>query len=302
MTARHAKAQAFLESLLGDPPRLPYEPTLLPELFAGTAADSDTPVSAVADLVNRSQGLAAQVLRLANSAYYGLRSEISSLTRAIQILGLNEVRAIILGLGISGMAKGMKLPPAFPMRALWEHHVRTAGIARALGRATQQCGTGKRAAGPEDLYAAGLLHDLGKVLVAARCPEDWQAIADLAARESIPFFQAEDAYWGLDHSVTGARLLSFWQIPDRLTEPVSWHHAPHLAAEDHAHGARLLAAANILAADNALDAEKDDCGLPAAVASLLPSGCDPAEVRAALAAAFDLRQAHGMPAWLTEKI
>ncbi len=303
MTGRHEKAQAFLESLADDSPQLPYEPTLLPELFAGTAKDSSASLDSIAALVNRSQGLAAQVLRRANSAYYGLRSEISSLTRALQVLGLNEVRALILGLGLTGLFHRLKLPPSFPLREIWAHQVLTAHIAHdmALFAQGQPARPAFAPAPPDELYAAGLLHDLGKAVIASRCPEDWQAITDLAAREKLPFHVAEEAYWGLDHSVVGARILSFWQLPARLTELVGWHHAPLLVEKEYEYGTRLLYAANFLAccADD-FSAGIVSC-LPVEAAALLPPNLDASALLDAVAPCFSSDKVRDQTAWLTER-
>ncbi len=302
MSGRHERALAFLESLAQNSPQLPYEPDLLPELFAGTGKDSNASLDCIAALVNRSQGLAAQVLRRANSAYYGLVSAVSSLTRAIQVLGLNEVRAIVLSLGLSGAFKSLKLPPAFPLREIWEHQVLTAQIARETALFARSKGAQPLdASSPEELYAAGLLHDMGKALIAARCPEDWQAICELAAGQKLPFHLAEDAYWGLDHSVVGARILSFWELPARLTELVDWHHAPQLAEKPYQYGARLLNLANALAAR----AEEFRSGaltsMPAEAAAAMPPNLDVPALLNAVKPCFHSDKARDMAVWFTEK-
>ena len=304
MISQHENALAFLESLADDPPQLPYEPSLLGHLFAGTAEDSSLDIGDIAALVDRSQGLAARVLRRANSAYYGLRSQVSSLARAIQVLGLNEVRAIILSLGLAGAFKHLALPPGFNFRELWEHQLLTAHLARELAvyaREHTRSGPVVELAEPDELYAAGLLHDLGKILIASRRPKDWQAISDLAAGQSLPMYRAEEAYWGLDHSVVGLRVLTYWQLPRRLAEPVGWHHAPALAEKPYAHAARLLAVADILAhcrdevaATGALSA------LPAEAVVLLPVGLETAGIVAAVAPCFNPDTLHEMTAWFTE--
>ncbi len=272
MSSHHAKAQEFLVSLAEKQPQLPFEPSLLPELFARTAVDSNASIDSISALIQKSQGLTAQVLRLANSAYYGLPSGIASLPRAMALLGLNEIRHLVLVFGAASSLKGLVLPKAFPLRALWEHQVLTALLARELARmvAALPC-PGPRPV-PDELYAAGLLHDVGKILLAARCPEEWRAITDLAEQKDIPFFLAEDEYWGIDHSVAGSRLLSFWQLPARLTEPVSWHHAPRLAGEEHITEALLVAAANLLAVQ--LSERPEQGEMPEETADLLPDSLD----------------------------
>lgn len=284
MKTRHQKAQAFLGNLADNAPELPFEPTLLPELFASTSDNAMSSTAHVASLVERSQGLAVRVLRLANSAYYGMHTEVSSLTHAVRLLGLNEVRVIILQLGVASAIRKLNLPKYYPFEELWEHQLLTACLGKAIARSIPAAAFAAETVCPDDIYAAGLLHDVGKTLVAAHCPEDWQAIHDLATCEEIPFYQAEEDYWGIDHSVTGARLFTFWGLPPRLTEVVGWHHAPRHAKPEYKTATAILAAANALAhysfedlsgqAADTSDAvpAKENITLPEEALALLPGG------------------------------
>lgn len=296
MRERYEKAQAFLENLSQNSPELPFEPSLLPELFASTSERSVKPTDSIAALVERSQGLAARILRQANSAYYGIQTEVSSLSHAIRLLGLNELRNMIVKLGISSALRQLPLPKEFPFEKLWAHQLFTANIARNIARDIP------RVAGaitPDELYAAGLLHDMGKTMLAALCPADWAAIHDLALCESIPFSQAEENYWGLDHSVVGARLLTFWGIPSRLTELVNWHHSPQLAKPDFHAPACLLATANLLAHNLDVDdiadiADEKIFTVPEAVVAVLPGEIDREKLQQSFASSCDLERVRGM--------
>lgn len=292
MSSQHAKAQEFLVALAGKPPRLPFEPTLLPELFARTRPDSNSSIDSIAALVNKSQELAAQVLRLANSAYYGLASGVASLSHAMMVLGMNEVRNLVLASGAAGALKGLVLPQNFPLRPLWEHQVLTAVLAKELALAAKALPAAPRLPLPDELYAAGLLHDIGKLLLAAHCPNEWQEITTISQEKHLPFFQVEDEYWGIDHSVAGARLLNFWQLPAQLTELVGWHHAPNLADEAYRAGARLLSAANLLACQITDTPEQNEMS-PAATA-LLPEAMDKTAVFTTLRALADSNRGSGL--------
>lgn len=217
-------AQALLDDLLRRPPKLPYDPGLLRELFESTRDDSMAPLSVVAGVVNKAQGLAARVLSLANSAYYGLQSEVTSVQRAVTVLGMAEIRTLVLTLGVSRMIDRSRLPAAFNLREYWTHQLSVAACCRLLARRLPGCDA-------ETCYTAGLLHDLGKLLIAAYRPDIWLAIRRLAMDANITDSEAEDQRLGLDHGVVGGRLLAFWDLPMALTEPVNWHHAPRLAGE-----------------------------------------------------------------------
>ena len=310
MKTRHEKAQAYLNSLAENCPELPFEPTLLPELFASTASNSMSSTAHIASLVERSQGLATRILRLANSAYYGMHTQVSSLSHAIRLLGMDEVRSIILQLGVSSAIRKLTLPKYFPFEELWVHQLLTASLSRAIAQSTPPANSGADdAVSPDDLYAAGLLHDLGKTLIAANCPEDWRTIADLAACEDLPFYKAEEDYWGIDHSIAGARMLTFWGLPARLTELVGWHHAPQHAKPGYLAPTHILAAANLLShypltaltgeeqngatKENAED-KAPEITLPDDVLALLPAQVDLKKLNEKIIACYDMDRAHGM--------
>lgn len=303
MKTRHEKAQAFLAVLAETSPELPFEPTLLPELFASTAESSMSSTVHVATLVERSQGLAARILRLANSSYYGMQTAVSSLPHAIRLLGFNEVRNIILQIGVSSMIRRLNLPESFPFKELWEHQILVASLAKTIARSMPHIG----AVSPDELYTAGLLHDIGKTLLAANRPDDWNAIHDLAMLESIPFYRAEEDYWGIDHGMTGARLLAFWGLPRKLTELVNWHHFPQHAEDLFGTPAFVLAAANALShyplKDLVIESEneKNRLVLPDDVKAYIPETADRAKLLANLPDCYGLNRARGMTAAFMEK-
>ena len=306
MKTRHEKAQVYLNALAENAPDLPFEPSLLPELFASTANASMSSTAHVASLVERSQGLAARVLRVANSAYYGMQTGVSSLAYAIRLLGLSEVRIIVLQLGVASAIRKLNLPKYYPFEELWEHQLLTASLAKAIGELLPRDAFATEEINPEDLYAAGLLHDVGKTLLAANCPDDWQAIHDLAVCDGIPFYQAEEDYWGIDHSVTGARLFALWGLPAKLTEVVGLHHAPRHARPEYKTATYILAAANVLShyslatlTGEDADEEKQDKGpvriiLPEDVQELIPEGIAPEKLQEKILACYDTNRVRSM--------
>ena len=301
MSVQHLdEARAFLEDLAENPPWLPYEPTLIPALFAATRDDSTVSIDDITALIEQSQKLATRVLSLANSALYALQSTVTSLRRAVSVLGYREVRTLVLMIGAVSTIREAKLPRGFDAKGLWRHQLRTAVIAKALADALLK-GTGMPEGkpdnslemAPDEAYAAGLLHDIGKVFLASGRPKTWEAIETLRKRENGDFHKAEDAYWGMDHALVGAQVLHYWKLPLLLTDPINWHHAPGLAPAFAAE-ARLLAAANIiahegvLAAPGAAPANAADAAetLPPAAAALCPEGSDPAVLGGVVAAAL----------------
>lgn len=218
------RGQRFLLELPAVQNDLPFSPALLPRLFRLTDEDGDSPLAAIAAAIADDQGLSTRVLAMANSAFYGLQSQVASVARAVTVLGLREIRALILVLGMYGLAARRPLPPDFALAPYLEHQLAVAQVAQELARRSG-------AMDPDDAFTAGVLHDLGKLVTALYHPEDWLAEAALVAAENLPWHEAESRHFGLDHGLIGAMVLRSWNLPDSLTEPVNWHHAPESAPE-----------------------------------------------------------------------
>lgn len=240
-------AREFLNSLVETPIKLPFDPALLPALFDSMSDSSRSSMKELADLVSRSQGLAAKVLSIANSACYGLRTSIATLERAVQVLGILDLRSLVIMFSMSESIPAKVLPQEFPARSLWAHQLRTARTGwRIATSMSEQSPQTEGLPDPDSVYAAGLLHDLGKIILAYRSPQNWRNITELAGANSIGMAEAEDAYWGIDHGSIGGIVLKDWNLPDILTNMVSWHHHPHFAEHDKL-AVRILAVANLLA-------------------------------------------------------
>ncbi|MFW5838125.1 MAG: HDOD domain-containing protein [Desulfovibrionaceae bacterium] len=231
--------QQFLAELPDIRHDLPYSPELLQKLFMQTRDDSYASLEAIAGTISSDQGLTAKVLSLANSAFYGLQAQVSSVTRAIAVLGLREIRNIVLSLGVSHLTRLYPPADSFDLEIYWRHQMVVALSAKTLTRKSN-------GASPDTMFAAGLLHDLGKLIIAMHRPKDWEAIHQLTQERDIPYLEAEEMHWGLDHAIVGALVMRSWDLPADLSEAVNWHHSPELAP-DHKHEAELLCLADALA-------------------------------------------------------
>lgn len=231
------QGEHFLTRLASTPLDLPFTPKLLQTLFMQTRDDGPFSLEDVARTIAHDQGLTTRILTMANSAYYGLQSQVTSIARAIAVLGLKQIRTIVLALAVRALAcRG--LPPDFDLAVYWRHQLLVAQTARDLARR-------HGVPDPEGLFTAGMLHDLGKLIIAQRAPQDWLAINRLILAEELPAAEAEDRHWGLDHGVVGALVLKAWNLPQELTEPINWHHDPDLSP-DNAAAARCLCLADAL--------------------------------------------------------
>ena len=229
-----------IQSFLGELPKmkedLPFSPVVLNTLFAQTGGDSMVSLERLGETMSQDQGLTTRLLSLANSAYYGLQAEVTSVKRAAAVLGLGEIRNMILALGVRGLIDRHKLPEDFELKKYWRHQFLVGLMAREISR-TFDVGN------PETMFTSGMLHDIGKLITAMKRPQDWAAIQELV-EDGQPESEAEDDYWGIDHAVVGALVLKSWDLPADLVEPVNWHHAPALAP-DHSAQAGVICLADM---------------------------------------------------------
>ncbi len=223
----HEIAQKFLAELPGIRNDLPFSPVLLQKLFMQTGEGAMASMHEIAETIAKDQGLTAKLLAVANSAFYGLQAQVTTVQRAATVLGLREIRNIVLAVGIRALGRKRPVAKDFDLDGYWRHQFHVAMAARGLARALNRRGEGRL---DEDLlFTAGLLHDLGKLIVAMLRPEVLRAIAELAAIRGLPDALAENEYWGVEHGVVGALVLGSWDLPPEIVEPVNWHHAPELA-------------------------------------------------------------------------
>lgn len=182
---------------------------------------SESSAMSVAKILVQDQALSARVLRLANSAYYGLSRQVGDLQEAVVILGMRSVRNLALVAGtypwLSKEIKGYALGP----KAMWTHSL---GV--AVG--AQMCARASKKADPETSFMSGLLHNLGKVVLAIWLESRLLAILETANSEGITFDEAERRFLGFDHCDVGAHLAEKWNLPEGFQLAMQYHHAPDL--------------------------------------------------------------------------
>ena len=180
--------------------------------------DPDTEVSEIEKILRYDAGLTANVLRLANSAYFGLPSKIGSLKQAVILLGLKRLTQLVVASCVSAVmdkvVPGYDLPPG----DLWRHSIAVSIAAEALVKDKKRVDT-------EDVFTPALLHDVGKLVLGAFVKEELEAIQSIAAK-GVPFVVAENMILGTDHAEIGASILTNWDLPPDVINAVRWHHDP----------------------------------------------------------------------------
>jgi putative nucleotidyltransferase with HDIG domain len=175
--------------------------------------------------------LCGKVLQVANSAYYGMPRGVSSIRQALILLGAHAVKGIALSVAAINSVRDGRAPTP-QERDLWRHAITVAGYAQGIARA---CRLGTQAV--EDAYIAGLLHDIGALLLLTRFPKQFSPILQAGDEPSV--LQRERELFGYDHADIGAMIAEHWKLPERIVRVIGEHHAPCLPEGD----IRLLTAA-----------------------------------------------------------
>jgi len=181
--------------------------------------DDRASASDVAGVVEHDVAMSAKVLQLANSAFFGTGRSILQLSEAVTRLGMNNLRALTLSVGAFDSFTPDEPLPGFSISALQAHSTLVGQIARRIA----PTGTG------DDAFTAGMLHDVGQLILASQEPEYLAQVIATAEAEDRPLHEAEQAARGSTHAEIGAYLLDLWGIPHTIVEAVAYHHAPRAA-------------------------------------------------------------------------
>ena len=173
-------------------------------------------VKRIVDMISCDESVAAQCLRMANSALYFLPQVVKTVHGAVIVLGVEQVREILLACSLLNLLpKEQNLLPAL---ALWEHSLACALLSRELARRIDYSDL-------ERAYLGGLLHDLGELINMVAFPEEARACLAYASAEGIPLFEAELASVGFTHCDSGSVVAEMWRLPHHLSEVIRFHHA-----------------------------------------------------------------------------
>ena len=186
--------------------------------------DPDVSVSQIEDILRKDAGLTANILKLANSAYFGIPSKVGSVRQAVLILGLKRLIQMVIASCVGAImdkpVPGYDLPPG----ELWRHAIAVSVAAEGL---VKELGIGAN----EEIFTAALLHDVGKLVLGRFVQEDYERI-EAALEEDVSFETAEELVLGTNHADIGAQILTQWSLPEDIVNAVRWHHKPEAAEKD----------------------------------------------------------------------
>jgi len=179
---------------------------------------TDSNLADIADVVGSDPALTARLLRLVNSAYFGLATPIDTITRAISLLGTQEVHDLSLSVSVAQTFDGMS-NEVMDMHSFWRKSV-------VCGIAARELATMSNVLDSERLFVAGLLRDIGHLFIYQAAPHEARQAMEKARLQQIPLYQAERAILGVDYAQIGGELMRHWRLPQSLCEPIEHHPEP----------------------------------------------------------------------------
>jgi len=215
---------------------IPSLPALYDELTEALRAESPS-LSNIAKIISKDLGMAAKILQLANSAFMGTSGRVSSLVQALSLIGTETVRTLVLSVHVFSQFDG-KSHLAASLTTIWEHSVAVSSMAQLIAASENSPKTLV-----EESFTAGLLHDVGKVVLLAEVPKEYREIFEsrIPGRKN-----REQACLGCTHAEIGAYSMSIWGLPLPLVQAVAFHHWPSHAGETHFSSLTAVHAANAI--------------------------------------------------------
>jgi HD-like signal output (HDOD) protein len=198
----------------------PFSP-ILNRVLASLASE-DVSFVAIAELIEKDTVLAGNTLRLVNSALYGRRATVNSVGHAVSLLGVNKLRNATLGMSVTRLWNQVRTPPGWSMAKFNLHSVATAMLADTLSQEVP-------VEYAEGAFAAGLFHDLGRLLMAIGLPDEYTQVTMLHAAAGGSRCACERAIFGFTHAELSSDALEQWNLPEEIRVAVRYHDSPELA-------------------------------------------------------------------------
>ena len=198
---------------------IPTLPTIVFELNK-YLQDPDASIKTICDTIEKDQAITLKILKLVNSAFYGFKTKISDLRNAIVLLGYNSVRNAIVSLSVINTFPKRVALMDFDISQFWKHSLAVAVASKNIAQLSKK-------EPPDNCFVGGLLHDVGKVILAQYFQNLFEEIWTTYQNEQLSFFEAEQKKLPIDHTKIGAHLAAKWQLPAGLIEAIRWHHEYH---------------------------------------------------------------------------
>lgn len=200
---------------------LPPFPVTIQKVMA-LAGDPESSLTELAAVIRLDPAITANILRICNSAYFGLRRPVDNVGDAILHMGRKNVLRAVMAAGLS---RYFRTARGYDVRGaeLWEHAV-------AVALMSHICAAKLSGADDPRLFTAGVLHDIGKTVMGEFVLEAWQKIQDLVEKQKYAFLEAEEEVLGVNHAELGGEIARIWKFPDEILKAIAFHHRPDLLA------------------------------------------------------------------------
>lgn len=202
---------------------LPTLPSVVMQV-SSMLQDIETSAQALAKVIECDQAIVPKLLKLVNSAFFGFSSKVSNVAHALMLLGFNTVQNAIISIAIIKTLDLKKKIPGFDMADFWRHTIAVAVTARYLDKTLG--GHFK-----EDAFTAGLIHDIGKIIMAQYFQERFISTYQAMQSQNTTFSNAEQSYFPVSHAAIGARIAKKWGLPPTLCDVIKRHHQPKTSGE-----------------------------------------------------------------------
>jgi len=180
--------------------------------------DYESPVDSLLELLEKDQSLVLKILKLVNSSFFGFKGKVSALRHAVSLLGYNTIQNAVVSIAVIDTLAIKNKLKGFAIEQFWEHSIHVAVMCKYLALKT-------RLASTENAFTAGLLHDIGKVILANYFPDLFVQVVDVMGTEHLTFQEAEKSLDAVSHNQTGGVLAQRWMLPDPLVKAIFNHHS-----------------------------------------------------------------------------
>lgn len=228
-----------LKSLAARMTSLPSLPTVYMELVKETQSP-DAKLSSIGAIISKDAGMTTKLLQLVNSAHFGLRQPVSDIGHAARMLGLDTIKSMVLSHKVFAQFEQIK-SQGLSLRKLMNHSLKVGSLGRLIAKhekVSQQI--------VNDTYIAGVLHDVGKLVLIKNFPKKYGSLLETAKYENDVLWNVERETFGATHAEVGAYLLGQWRLPNPVVEAVAFHHEPGKCIHDTFTPLTAIHVANIL--------------------------------------------------------
>jgi len=253
---RHQMANKELVATVTGMECLPSMPSIYFEIIDALQSPN-SPIQLISEIVSTDVGLTAKLLQMVNSAFFGYASKVSSAAEAVYLLGAGRIRSLALCSHVFAAYDKTALSQS-TLGEIWNHSLATAMVARRIAELE-----GCTDAMMEQGFTTGLLHDIGKLILAANRPEEYLEVERRARVEKKPLVELEQELVRVNHAQVGAYLLGIWGLPMPIIEAVAWHHSPCLAGAAEFNALTATHVASVLAHETSGDHQELSMNLDA---------------------------------------